>query len=149
MLTTMLDGKHIAIQLGDPLPALHRQLQMTDCGTNVRLDLVPKEVGIPFSEIGWSGVTQLLIDTCLGELMKQCIELAWIKRISQLPNQIGRPNQASFGVGFSVIPIVWYGEPGQLDGPYNPFAIYHRVRRETLAHRELRTRDVVRSQEGI
>ena len=123
MLTMMFDGEYIAIQLRDPLPALHRHFKMTYCVADVGFHLAPKEAGIALGDVGWAGITKLLVDANLGELVKECIELPRIERVSELSDQIRGAHQASLRVGLCMIPIVWHREAGQFDRTRNPLTI--------------------------
>ena len=111
----MLDREHVAIKLRDPLSSLHRQFEVTYRIANVGFNFAPKEAGIALGDIRGTGISKLLIDPSLGKLMKESIELARIKWVSQLSDQIGSTNQTSLRIGFFVISVVWYGEPSQLD----------------------------------
>ena len=70
MLALMFDGEYIAVELRDPLPTLHRQFEMAYCIADIGFDPAPKEAGIPFGDIGRTGISKLLIDANFGELMK-------------------------------------------------------------------------------
>ena len=48
----MLDGEHLAVQVGDPLLAFLREFQEFEGITDVGRDHLPKEAGIIVGEIG-------------------------------------------------------------------------------------------------
>src|SRR4051812_17893186 len=43
MLTMMLEGEHVAVELRHPLTTLHRQLEVANRVTDIGLDLAPEE----------------------------------------------------------------------------------------------------------
>ena len=55
--------------------------------------LGPEESRIGLGDVGRGGVAELRIDADLGELVEQRVELARIKRIGKLPDEIGRPDK--------------------------------------------------------
>ena len=67
-------------------------------------------------DVGRGGVAEARIDADLGKLVEQRVELARIKRIGKLPDEIGRPDKP----GFRPSPrssSFGTGKRSQIDGP--------------------------------
>src|SRR3954471_11785459 len=57
MLAMMFEGKHVAIELRDPLTPLHRQLEVADGVADIGLDFAPEERRVLFGDIGRAGIS--------------------------------------------------------------------------------------------
>jgi hypothetical protein len=77
--------------------------------TDIGFDFAPEEGGISLCYIRWSDEAKLLIDADLGELVKERIELARIKRVTKLPDQVRGTDQAAPA---SLSVLVWSPSSG-------------------------------------
>ena len=114
---TVLNLEHVAVEVGNPLPALHRKLQITERVTDKGFDLTPKEARVFVSDVSRAGVTQTRIASDLLKFVEEGIQLSRIERVSELTDEIRSPQQARLGVGLGVVLVLGHWEPRQLDGP--------------------------------
>ena len=84
----MFDSEDMRIEIGDPLSPLHCLVKRDDRVTDIGLHSRPKERRVALSQIRRGLIPEALFKTSFRELMGQCIQLARIKRISELANQI-------------------------------------------------------------
>src|SRR6516225_11015122 len=90
-----LGAKYIAIEICNPLPPARGEIEIADCALNVRRDALPVELRIEIGEIRRRSVAELLIHADLFELVIECIRLAQVMRVAELPDQIGPAHQQS------------------------------------------------------
>src|SRR5260363_277582 len=83
-----LGAKHIGIEIGDPLPASGRHVEIADFGLDVRRDAVPIELRVAMDDVGRRIIAELAVDADLLELVVQRIGLADVVRIAELPDEI-------------------------------------------------------------
>src|SRR5262245_25598213 len=133
----VLDLEHIAVEVGNPLPALHRKLQITERVADEGFDLAPKEAWVFVSDVGRVGVTKTRIAADLFKFVKQGIELSWVERVSELADEVRSPQQARLGVGLGVVLVLGNRESRQLDGTADTIRVDERVVPEAFAHRNL------------
>ena len=107
----MLDGEHVTVEVGYPTPPLDREVEETHRVPDERLDPAPEERRVPLREVGRAGVAELVGEADLGELVEQRVQLARVERIAELPDQVGRPQQAGFRPGLPVLVVRGHGEP--------------------------------------
>ena len=93
----MFDGEDMRIEIGDPLSPLHCLVKRDDRVTNIGLYSRPKKRRIALNQIRGCLIPEVLVKT--HELMEQCIQLARIKRISDLLPSA--PAGLSFATGSS------------------------------------------------
>src|SRR5579859_2883043 len=62
-LLVVLHGEHVAVELGEPLTALHRLFQMVSCVANVGLDLGPKECRVMLRQVSRVGIAKFRVHT--------------------------------------------------------------------------------------
>jgi len=77
----MLDGKHVAMQVCNPLSSLRGEAQIAQAIANVRLDTFPKECRIGVDQVGRIRYSEVFGGPGFYELMEQRIQLLWIARI--------------------------------------------------------------------
>ena len=109
----MLLDEDVGVKLGDPLLALDRPLQVAQRRVEIGLDLRPEETRKLLRQIGCRLVAELARMPGLDKLVVECIELARMVRIAQLPDQVGRTDQRRLGVGRCMIAVVatsWTGK---------------------------------------
>src|SRR5947207_546357 len=94
---------------------------------DIGLDCAPEERGIPLGYIRGTNKAKLLVDADLGKLVEESVELARIKGVAKLPDQIRGTDQAGFSVRLRVVTIIRHRKPGQLDGARDAFGVDHRV----------------------
>src|SRR5262245_19219360 len=145
----MLNLEHIAVEVGCPLPALHRQLQIAERVANEGLDLAPKEARVSVGEVGRAGIAETRIAADLLEFMREGIEIAWIERVGELAAEVGRPQQAGLGVRLGVVLVLGHREACMLDGAADAIRVDERMVAEAFAHCNLRTLDMPRPEEGV
>src|SRR5215216_5189198 len=78
----VLDLEDIAIEIGNPLPTLDRQLKISDRAPDERFHFAPEEAGILISEVCWRLIAETLVATDLLEFTKERIELARVEWIA-------------------------------------------------------------------
>ena len=89
----VLDLEDIAVEIGNPLPTLDRQLQISDRAPDERFHFAPEEAGILISEVCWRLIAEPLIAADLLEFTEERIELARVERIAQLPDRSAARNK--------------------------------------------------------
>ena len=112
----MLDLEHVAIEIGDPLPALDRELEITERIADERLDLAPEEARILVGDVGRAGVAEPRVAADLVELVEQRVELSRVERVGELADEIGSAQQARLCVCLRVVVVLRNRKPRQLDG---------------------------------
>ena len=85
----VLNGKHVAIELRQPLAPLYCLFEMALSIAYVGFNLSPEEAGILFSQVRRSGIAKFFIHAGLDELVEERIDLARKQWIGELTNKIG------------------------------------------------------------
>ena len=111
----VLHHEHITVEIGDPLPPFHRQLQIAERVADEGLDLAPEETWVFVSEVGRAGITELRVASDFLEFMKQGVELALVERIGELADEIRGSQQTCLGVGPGVVLVLRHRKSRQLD----------------------------------
>src|SRR5687768_3848926 len=140
----VLDLEHMTVETRGPLPAFNRELKIAQSIADVRLYLAPEELRILVGKVGRTGIAEPLVASNLLKFVEQRVELARVKRIAELPNQIGCPEEPCLGIRLSEILIIRNGEGGQIDGSANAVCVKEWMVREPLPHRYLRPLHVPR-----
>jgi hypothetical protein len=109
--------------MGDPMASVGRQLQMADRIADIRFHCIPEESGVALRQIGRIAISKFLIYASLSELLEKCPDLARIERVPELSDQVGSPQQPRLRRRFSVICVVWYRKPCQLDCRRDAFGV--------------------------
>src|SRR6516164_1352660 len=99
----MLDGEDVAVEGSDPQLTLHRHLEVTQCVTDITLDLAPIKLRIVVDEIGGARIVELLVNAGFSEFVKERVELARVERVAQLADQIAGSNQTSVRIGGGMV----------------------------------------------
>ena len=133
----MLDLEDIAIEIGNPLPTLDRQLKISDRAPDERFHFAPEEAGILISEVSWRLIAETLVAADLLELTEERIELARVERIAQLSDQIGGAQQACLAIRLGVVSLFRNREARQLDRPADAVGVHERVIAEALVYENL------------
>src|SRR5271167_3209478 len=79
-----LSAKNIAIEIGDPLPTVRRDVEVTDRALDMRRYTAPIELRIEIGEIGWRSIAELLVHPNFFKFVIKRIGLAQIMRIAEL-----------------------------------------------------------------
>ena len=108
-----------------------------------------RKARILIDQISRALVTQSLIGSRLGKFVKQGVQLARVKRVGQLTDQVSGTEQAAFGIGSGIGVIDGYREARHFDGQRNPFLVDLGHWAEPVAHHNLGTFDVIRGEKGI
>src|SRR3954467_762868 len=82
-------AEHVAVEIGDPLPADLGLVEIADLGLDVRCDAVPIELRIAIHDVGRRVVTELAVDADLLELIVERIGFAQIIGIAELSDEVG------------------------------------------------------------
>src|SRR3954454_25047522 len=83
-------AEHVAVEIGDPLPADLGLIEIADLGLDVRCDAVPIELRITIHDVGRRVVTELAVDADLLELVVERFALAQIVGTPKLSDEVGR-----------------------------------------------------------
>src|SRR5262245_24071275 len=86
-------AKNIGVEIGNPLPAVRRDVEIANGGSNVWRHAVPVELRILVDEVGGVVVAELTVEARFLELVIERVGLAYIVRIVELPDQVGGPQQ--------------------------------------------------------
>src|SRR5215469_16572721 len=146
-LLVVSDREDVAIEIRDPLLSLDRIVQISQRIPNVRLDGVPEEGRIALNQVSGGLIAKLVETADLHEFIVESIELAQIKRIAKLADQVRSAKKACFAVCPGVISILRDRKPRHLDRARNTFTIYLRHLFEPLSYANLGTIHMVWSQE--
>src|SRR5580692_3279775 len=109
-----LSAEHVAIEVGDPLPAAGRHVQITNGALDVRRYAVPIKLRIEVSEIGGRRVAQLLVHSDFFKLVIERIGFAQVMRIAELADEVGGANQEALFI--VVVRDVRRRKAGEFDG---------------------------------
>ena len=93
----MLDDADMRIEIRQPLTAFDGHAERMDGIAQEGLDLGPEEARIVVGHVGRRHVSQGRIHTGLGKLVEEGVELSGVKRITELPDQVGGADQRSLG----------------------------------------------------
>lgn len=88
---TVLNLEHVAVEVGNPLPALHRKLQITERVVDERFDLTPKEAWVFVSDVSRADVTKTRIASDLLKFVKEGIQFSWVEWVSELTDEVRSP----------------------------------------------------------
>src|SRR5260370_11556451 len=88
-------AKNIGVEIGNPLPAVRRDVEIANGGLNVWRHAVPVELRIFVDDVGGAVVAELAVEAGLFELAIERVGLADIMRIAELPDQVGGSQQRS------------------------------------------------------
>src|SRR5215471_19249900 len=83
----MLDSEDVAVESSDPQLTFHGHLEITQCVTDITLDLAPIELRIVVDQIGGVSIAELLVNTGFREFVVERVQFAGIERIAQLADQ--------------------------------------------------------------
>src|SRR6516162_3958204 len=133
----MLDGEDVAVEGSDPQLTLHRHLEITQCVTDITLDLAPIKLRIVVDEIGGAAIAELLVNAGFSEFVVERVEFARVERIAQLADQVAGPDQARVRVGGGVVFVIRYWEARQLDSRGDALLVDVRNGRKALADKDL------------
>jgi hypothetical protein len=89
-------AKNIGVEIGNPLPAVRRDVEIANGGLNVWRHAVPVELRIFVDDVGGAVVAELAVEAGFFELVIERVGLANIMRIAELPDQVGSPPQRGF-----------------------------------------------------
>ena len=112
----MLDSEDVAVEACSPLLPLHGHLKITQSIAYVAFDLTPKKLRIIVDHVGRVGIAELLVNASLDQLVIKGVQLAGIKRVAQLADQIAGSDQACFGVRRRVVVIIRNWKARELNG---------------------------------
>src|SRR6266481_2967851 len=93
-----LGTEDVRIKVRDPLPAAGRDVEVADCGPNVRIYAFPVELRIEIHQVRRLCVTELPVESHFLEFMEQRTRLSNVMRVSELPDEIGRAQERAFFV---------------------------------------------------
>src|SRR5215469_11780024 len=88
-------AKNIGVGIGDPLPAVRRDVEIANGGLNVWRHAVPVELRIFVDDVGGAVVAELAVEAGFFELVIERVRLADIMRIAELSDQVGGSQQGS------------------------------------------------------
>jgi hypothetical protein len=94
-----LGAEYVMVQVGDPLPAGCRHVQIFYPVVEVHRDAVPKKRRIPFDNVGGRRIAQLPISADLLELPIERVCFSCVQGIAELPDEIGRLDQFRLETG--------------------------------------------------
>src|SRR5918995_7328205 len=92
----VLDLEDVAIEVGDPLPPLDRELKIAEGFGDERLDLAPEKARIVVGDVGWRREAEPLGGAGLGEFMEERVELALVERVAELADEVGGAHEPGF-----------------------------------------------------
>lgn len=139
----------MAMQDGDSLFTFLGQLQIFHRLRYERLDNVPEKTWISIGQIGGILVAQLGRRAGFIEFMVKIGEFLQVARISQLSNQVRRPNQPGFGFCILMVAGFRNREPGQFNRPNYAFSVDFGGLGQALADEILASLYMIGRQTGI
>ena len=77
--SVMLDGEDVAVEGGYPQLTLHGHLEVTQCVTDITLDLAPIKLRIMVDEISGAAIAELLVNAGFGEFVIERVQLARVE----------------------------------------------------------------------
>jgi hypothetical protein len=111
----MFNHTDMGIEVGQPKAPLRRHIKGIDGLAKERLDLGPEAVRIVIRYVSGRRIAQHLVDPDLLKFMKQGIQLPWVQRITELPDEIRGAYERCLCVGLRMIVIIRRREARQLD----------------------------------
>ena len=145
----MLHGKHMRIQIGEPLLAGLRDPQMPQPIRNIPRHHVPEKGRIAVPHLARSGVAQARRRPGFELFIKQGRQLPQVRRIGELPDQVGSPDQAGIIGGALMIPTPGNREPGPFDIRGQAFDLQQRMVAKAFPDKALAAIHVVGRQRRI
>ena len=85
-------------------------------GADQRLDLGPEEIRIAFDQINGAGIAHLLRRSCLHEFVKQVVDLAVVKGVGHLADQVSGANQGHLGRRVGIVVTCRYRKAREING---------------------------------
>ena len=141
--------KKVAVEVGDPLLAFRRQLQIADGVADIGLDLQREEIGEDRAEIGGGLAAELFHHPDLRKLGIQRRQLAMIEGVSELADQVRCPDQRWLGVGDLVGRIVRHRKSRHLDRLDDAFLVDKLRGCKTLTGVDLGAVDMIRRKHRV
>ena len=89
-----LCAEYVMVQVGDPLPAGSRHVQIFYPVVEVHRDAVPKKRRVPFNDVGGRRIAKLPVGADLLELPIKRVGFPRIQGITELPDEIGSLDQS-------------------------------------------------------
>src|SRR6516225_3641023 len=86
-------AKNIGVEIGNPLPAVRRDVEIAKGRLNVWRHAVPVELRIFVDDIGGAVVAELAVEAGFFELVIERVGLADVMRIAELSDQVGGSQQ--------------------------------------------------------
>src|SRR4029077_15269751 len=94
-----LRAKKIAVEIGDPLPSVGRDIEVADRAFDLCRYVAPEKLRIEVDEVSRRRITELLVHPDLFKLVVKRIGLAQIMRIAELADEIGGADQDAVFAG--------------------------------------------------
>src|SRR5262249_516934 len=88
-------AKKIGVEIGNPLPAVRRDVEIANGGLNVWRHAVPVELRIFGDDVGGAVVAELAVEAGFFELVIERVGLADVMRIAELSDQVDGSQQRS------------------------------------------------------
>src|SRR5262249_44140875 len=86
-------AKNIGVEIGNPLPAVRRDVEIAKGRLNVWRHAVPVELRIFVDDVGGTVVAELAVGGGFFELVIERVGLAGVIRVAQLSDQVGGSQQ--------------------------------------------------------
>src|SRR5262245_20153563 len=123
----MFNLENVAVQICYPLPPFERQIQVRHRIRDNWRNLAPIETWISVGDVSRALVAKPSVTTDFLELMKERVELARVKRVCKLSNQIRGSHEAGLSIRLAMVVIVWNGKPRQFNRSCQPVGIDQRM----------------------